>query len=135
MSLVSFSRADSDNYMRKALLKSKGSADRHTQRILQETKGIIFMGTPHCGSGLAEWAVIGSKFLQYFRRLNRSTLEILQQESEVMGRLRQEFHTMLRSRDRSQDKEIAIICFYEELPVRLIGEVDYSCYDTEMSGD
>ena len=106
-------------------MKSKGSPDRHTQRILEETKAIIFMGTPHCGSGLAEWAVVGSKFLEYFRRLNRGTLEVLQQESEVMGRIRQEFHTMLRGRDRSQEEEIAIICFYEELPVRLIGEVNF----------
>ena len=92
------------------------------------------MGTPHCGSGLAEWAVIGSKFLQYFRRLNRSTLEVLQQESEVMGRIRQEFHTMLRGQDRSQHKEIAIICFYEELPVRLIGEVKFSCLNLKIPG-
>ena len=83
------------------------------------------MGTPHCGSGLAELAVIGSKFLQYFRRVNHGTLEILQQKSEVMARIRQDFHTMLRDRDRSTDKEIAIICFYEELPVRAIGEVTY----------
>ena len=32
---------------------------------------------------------------------------------------------MLRDRDRSKDREIAIICFYEELPVRAIGEVIY----------
>ncbi|KAL2056045.1 hypothetical protein ABVK25_003687 [Lepraria finkii] len=106
-----------------ALLKSRGSADQHTQRILQQTQGIVFMGTPHCGSGLAEWAVVGSKFLQYFRRVNQGTLEILQQKSEVMGRIRQDFHTMLRGRDRNKEKEIAIICFYEELPVRAIGEI------------
>jgi len=91
------------------------------------------MGTPHCGSGLADMAVIGSKFLQYFRRVNHGTLEILQQKSEVMARIRQDFHTMLRGRDRSEDRQIAIICFYEELPVRAIGEVIYGCNDQEMS--
>ena len=81
------------------------------------------MGTPHCGSGLAEWAVVGSKFLQYFRRVNQPTLEILQQKSEVMARIRQDFHTMLRGWGQSKEKEITITCFYEELPVRTIGEV------------
>ncbi|KAL8946939.1 MAG: hypothetical protein Q9222_006732 [Ikaeria aurantiellina] len=79
------------------------------------------MGTPHCGSGLAEWAVIGSKFLRYIRRVNHETLAILQQKSEVMARIRQDFHTMLRG--QSKDREIEVICFYEELPVRAIGEV------------
>ena len=32
-----------------ALLKSRGSADRYTQRILEYTRGILFLGTPHCG--------------------------------------------------------------------------------------
>ncbi|KAK3166744.1 hypothetical protein OEA41_009869 [Lepraria neglecta] len=81
------------------------------------------MGTPHCGSGLAEWAVIGSKFLQYFRRVNQQTLEVLQRQSEVMARIRQDFHTMLRGWGQSQEGEIAIICFYEELPVSTIGEI------------
>ena len=106
-----------------ALLKSMGSADQHTQRILEYSKGILFMGTPHCGSGLAEWAVIGSKFLQYFRQINQQTLEVLQQKSEVMARIRQDFHTMLRKWDQNKEREIAIVCFYEELPVQAIGEV------------
>ena len=81
------------------------------------------MGTPHCGSDLSDWAVIGSRFLQCFRRVNHSNLEILQQKSEVMARIRQDFHNMLRGRDRSVNGEIEIVCFYEELPVRAIGEV------------
>ena len=93
------------------------------------------MGTPHCGSDLAELAVIGSRFLQYFRRVNHETLGILQQKSEVMARIQQEFHTMLRGRNQSKDREIAIKCFYEELPVRGFNEVIYSWNDQEMSCD
>ncbi len=106
-----------------ALLKSGGSADGYTQRILEHTRGILFMGTPHCGSGLAEWAVIGSRFFQYFRRINQPTLKVLQQKSEVMARIRQDFHTMLRKWDQNKEREIAIVCFHEELPVRAVGEV------------
>lgn len=93
------------------------------------------MGTPHCGSSLADLAVIGSKFLRYFRRVNHDTLEALQQKSEVMARIRQDFHTMLRGRDQSKDKEMAIVCFYEELPVRIIGEVVYTWNNQEYFGN
>ena len=114
-------------------MKSRGSADQHTQHILEHIKGILFMGTPHCGSGLAEWAVIGSKFLQYFRPVNQGTLEILQQKSEVMARIRQDFHTMLRGWSQRRKREIAIIYFYEELPVRAVGEVKSSLYESDLS--
>lgn len=114
------------------MLKSRDSADQHTQNVFAHTKGMLFIGTPHCGSGLADMAVIGSRFLQYFRRVNHGALEILQQESEVMVRIRQDFHTMLRGRDQSEDKQIAIICFYEELPVRAIGEVSFSWNNQQL---
>lgn len=104
-------------------MKSRGSADQHTQRILEQTRGIVFMGTPHCGSGLTEWAIVGSKLLQCFRRLNQSNLEVLQQKSEVMARIRQDFHTMLRGWTQRKKTEIVIVCFYEELPVRAVGEI------------
>lgn len=82
------------------------------------------MGTPHCGSDLADWAAVGSNFLKYFRSVNPQTVEVLQQKSEIMARIRQDFHTMLRARDQSKETETAIICFYEELPVRAVGKVE-----------
>jgi hypothetical protein len=81
------------------------------------------MGTPHCGASLADWAVVGSKFLRFLPTTNRKTLEILQPESEVMARIRQEFHTMLRFRDQGEKTEIQIVCFFEELPVQAVGMV------------
>lgn len=82
------------------------------------------MEAPHCGSGLAEWAVIDSRFLQYFWRVNQQTLEILEQKSEIMTRIRQDFHMMLRGLDRDQEMELAIICFYEELSMRIVEEIN-----------
>ena len=84
------------------------------------------MGTPHCGSGLAEWAVIGSKFLQYFRQVSQQTLEVLKQKSEVMARIRHDFHTILRGLAQNKNGEIVIVCFYEEIPIRAVGEVIFS---------
>ena len=81
------------------------------------------MGTPHCGSGLAEWAIIGSKFLGYLRSVNRSTLEVLQQKSEVLARIKEDFHTSLRDREQRRQPGIEIACFFEEFPVRGVGMV------------
>ena len=81
------------------------------------------MGTPHCGTDLADWARVGSQFLRYFQQVNWGTLEVLQHKSEVMSRIRQDFHTMLRERDQTKDAEFKIICFFEELPVWNIGMV------------
>ena len=91
------------------------------------------MGTPHCGSGLTEWAIVGSKLLQCFRRLNQSNLEVLQQKSEVMARIRQDFHTMLRGWTQRKKTGIVIVCFYEELPVRVVGEVLLRLDDSRYS--
>lgn len=94
------------------------------------------MGTPHCGSGLADWAVIGSRFLRILREVNQTNLEILQQKSEVMARIRRDFHEMLRGRDQGDAENIHIICFFEELPVRTIGKVRCHCegqYCTEQA--
>lgn len=43
-----------------------------------------------------------------------------------MARIRQDFHMMLRGRGHTNDREIAILCFYEELPVRIVGTVSSS---------
>ena len=54
-------------------------------------------------------------------------------KSEVMERIRQDFHAMLRGRDHIKEKEMVIVCFYEELPVRAIGEVIISFIQSDVS--
>ena len=106
-----------------ALHKSRISADPHIKGILECVRGIIFMGTPHCGTNLADLALIGSNFLKYFRQVNQGTLKILQCESEGMASIRQDFHTILRDCDQKGGPEIKIVCFFEALAVRGIGVV------------
>jgi hypothetical protein len=80
------------------------------------------MGTPHCGSGLADWAVVGSRFLRYFRQTNMSTLEALRPDSEVMERIRNDFQIGVRGR-QGQQSETRLVCFFEELPMPVVGFV------------
>ena len=89
-----WSVADCSNY---ALLPSKNSAEEHLQSILEFTRGIIFLGTPHSGSGLAELAGSLAKKVGLIKQTNAKILEILRRDSEVLARIQTEFHTMLKS--------------------------------------
>ncbi|KAI9761776.1 MAG: hypothetical protein M1835_008116, partial [Candelina submexicana] len=105
-----------------ALLASKNSAEPHIQSLLNHTLGVCFLGTPHCGSELANWASIFGSIAKVVRTTNTSLLDVLKPESEVLARIQQEFHTMLRARQNMGLEPLKVTCFYEELAVRGVGE-------------
>lgn len=107
---------------REMLLSSRNSADAHLQSLLKSTRGILFLGTPHSGAGLARWAELLAKSLGLLKQTNKKILEVLTLESEVLGRIQTDFHTMIR--DLSQKSEpISITCFYECKPLPGVGMV------------
>ncbi|KAI9858313.1 MAG: hypothetical protein M1813_007588 [Trichoglossum hirsutum] len=106
-----------------ALLASRNSAEDHLQNILKYARGIIFLGTPHSGSGLAQWAQLLAKSIGLIEQANPQILETLQADSEVLARIQTDFHNMIRVRANNKDQHIDITCFYEELPLPGIGEV------------
>ncbi|KAI9715704.1 MAG: hypothetical protein M1812_005856 [Candelaria pacifica] len=106
-----------------ALLASRNSAENHLQHILECTRGIIFLGTPHSGSGLAGWAESSAKLIGLVKQTNPQILAVLKSESEVLARIQTDFHTMIRARVNKGNQPIHITCYYEELPLPGIGEV------------
>jgi hypothetical protein len=56
------------------------------------------------------------------RRANSDIVSVLRPGSEMLATIQNGFHNMLRSR-KDEGAEIAITCFYEELPVLMVGEV------------
>ena len=105
------------------LLTAKNSAEDHFRRVLESTEGISFMGTPHCGSKIADWAKVCTSVANLVKRTNGSIIGVLQPESEVLARIQQEFHTMLRARSDAGKRKIRIICFFEDLDTSFIGPV------------
>lgn len=102
-----------DHYQ--ALLVSRGAAEPWMNALLESTAGIIFLGTPHTGSNIADWASILTKFSGIVRPTNKPIVSVLQPGSEMLANLQQEFHTMLDAR-QSQGKPVPrIYCFFEEL--------------------
>lgn len=97
--------------------------ERHIQNILDCTRGIVFLGTPHHGSGLAQWAERLATAIGLLKQTNPQILTVLKNDSEVLARIQASFHTMIRSRTQDGLPSIEITCFFEELPLPGIGVV------------
>jgi len=97
--------------------------EKHLKNILNSTRGIVFLGTPHQGSALAHWAESVAKTIGLIKQTNPEILAVLKSESEVLERVQGSFHTMIRSRAQEGFPPIEITCFYEELPLPGIGDV------------
>lgn len=57
------------------------------------------------------------------KKANVDLLNVLKTDSEVLARVQREFHTMLRGPTFEGRPALKITCFWEELPVRGVGEV------------
>lgn len=59
----------------------------------------------------------------YIKQTNTKIVQVLKQDSEVLARIQDSFHTMILSRTRDTTRTIQITCFYEELPLPGVGFV------------
>lgn len=105
-----------------AMLLSTNSAEKHIRNLVKRTNGVCFLGTPHCGAATATWASIFGSLTNVLKTTNVDILDVLRSNSEVLSRIQSQFHTMLRA-NKDQGREMKITCFFEELPVRGVGEV------------
>ena len=108
--------------MQDALWSSKTNAEPHLQQVNQHTVGILFLGTPHHGADLAAWGTFGTRITQVVRRTNSEIVAVLRPGSEMLARIQGQFHTLLRQRKQEQ-LELRLTCFFEELPLPLVGKV------------
>ncbi|KAI9769485.1 MAG: hypothetical protein M1840_003962 [Geoglossum simile] len=97
-----------------AILASRNSAEPHLKAIFDCTRGICFLGTPHCGSKAANWASIFGKIVDVVKTVNVDILHVLTPSSEVLERIQGDFLKMLRERG---DQSLKVTCFFEELSV------------------
>ncbi|RYP18173.1 hypothetical protein DL767_009885 [Monosporascus sp. MG133] len=117
-SLASY-REDNDT----ALVTLKQRPERYLQDILRSTRGIIFLGTPHQGAGLARCAELLSQSIGVIKQTNTEIVEVLKRESDMLAQIQDSFHAMVMARSREDLWPIEISCFYEELPLPGVGQV------------
>ena len=105
-----------------AITISRSSAETHLQKIEASTIAVAFLGTPNHGSDLASWNMVALKILSAAKRPNTDIVAVLLPGSEMLALIQQGFGNILRIR-AANNNEISVTCFYEELPLMMIGEV------------
>ncbi|OBT98500.1 hypothetical protein VE01_03650 [Pseudogymnoascus verrucosus] len=100
----------------KALIKSAAyqSHGRHPSlgEIYHNTKGVIFLGTPHRGSDKTDFAnIIANVAKVSFRQPNKQLVGILSPDSDVLENQREQFTTITQN--------TPIVCIREELPTAI----------------
>jgi protein SERAC1 len=53
--------------------------------IVKSTRGIIFLGTPHCGADLAKWGEVIAKIIGHIKQTNANIIGVLNRDSEVLA--------------------------------------------------
>lgn len=107
---------------KKAILLSRYNPEPHLQDIFLSLKGIIFMGTPHKGAWMAEWAKIPVSALGLLKSTNVTILDVLRRDNELLESIQSEFLAMVRGL-REGRRSLEITCFFEELPLPVVGKV------------
>ncbi|KAM0188812.1 hypothetical protein ACHAPA_006494 [Fusarium lateritium] len=105
-----------------AMIKSQTSPEPHFREIFDSITSIAFMGTPHRGSWLADWASIPAQVLGYVKSTNTSLLQVLNTDNEHLDHINVGFLEMLRALSKG-GREIKITCFFEELPMPRCGRI------------
>ena len=105
-----------------AILQSRNNPEPHLRNVFHFTRAIAFLGTPHEGSDLSAWANIPAHGLGVLKSTNANLLSILQTSSEVLYRIQNDFLSMIRDL-QSQERQLKITCFWESLPMPIIGTV------------
>ncbi|KAF5673920.1 ankyrin protein 3 [Fusarium heterosporum] len=107
---------------KEAILLSRNNPNRSRQDFFTHIKGVVFMGTPHKGSWMADWSKIPAKALGLFKSTNRSLLEVLETNNQYLESIHVRFLSMMREQ-REAGRQLEVACFFEELPLSTVGKV------------
>jgi len=107
---------------KEAILQSRNNPEGHLKKIFECTKGVIFMGTPHGGSWMADWARLPASALGMVKSTNKSLLKILETDDQLLESVQVRFLGMIRDL-RESNRRLEVACFFEELPLLGVGKV------------
>ena len=105
-----------------AILRSRNNADSHLRDIFDSLKGVIFLGTPHKGAWMASWAKIPASGLGLVKSTNKKLLEVLETSNQYLQSIQADFLGLVRQQ-REAGRPIGITCFFEELPLQVVGKI------------
>ncbi|KAI1869896.1 uncharacterized protein JN550_005486 [Neoarthrinium moseri] len=105
-----------------AILRSRNNPAGHLRGIFQSTKGVLFLGTPHQGSWMSHWAQIPVSALGLAKSTNMTLLGILRSDNELLESIRVDFSNLIRELEK-EGRTFEVTCFFEELPLPVVGKV------------
>ncbi len=108
---------------KEAILLSRNNPEPHLRRIFDCIMGVVFMGTPHKGAWMANWASIPVSALGLVKSVNKPLLEVLDTKNQYLESIQSRFMEMLRQRQSDGGRPLGIACFLEELPLPIAGLV------------
>ncbi|KAK4119713.1 hypothetical protein N657DRAFT_540442, partial [Parathielavia appendiculata] len=108
-------------FCKKAVLLSRNNPEAHLRSIFDCIKGILFMGIPHKGSWMADWAKIPASIVGLVKSANKSLLGILETDDQLLESTQVEFWSMVRGL-REGGRGLEVTCFFEELPLPGVGK-------------
>ena len=101
---------------KKAILVSRSNVDQQLQDVFDSTCGIIFMGTPHRGAWMADWAKIPASALGVVRSTDKSLFQILSRDEMFFASIQDDSRSILQHLRKSR-QTFRISCFCEMLPM------------------
>ncbi|KAJ5607015.1 hypothetical protein N7537_003634 [Penicillium hordei] len=107
---------------KKAILLSRNNPEPHLRDIFDSTKGVIFMGTPHKGAWMADWAKIPASVFGLVKSTNTTLLDVLKRDSQLLQSIQFDFLAMVRQL-REDGRRFEVTCFFEELPMPIVGQI------------
>ncbi|KAJ5778279.1 hypothetical protein N7520_001525 [Penicillium odoratum] len=107
---------------KKAILLSQNAAEPQLRALFDCLEGIAFMGTPHKGAWMADWAKIPASVFGLVKSTNVTLLDILQRDNQLLDSIQVDFVTMIR-RLRESGRAVGVVCFFEELPFPVVGKI------------
>ncbi|OHE95862.1 hypothetical protein CORC01_08859 [Colletotrichum orchidophilum] len=69
----------------------------HLKEVIESTRAILFLGTPHRGLNIPLWAQRLGKSVGVFKQTNTDILGVLNPESEILAEIQDNFHYIIES--------------------------------------
>ncbi|KAI0870691.1 Alpha/Beta hydrolase protein [Hypoxylon argillaceum] len=102
--------------IKQAISQAHDDSGYDIKKIAKCIKGIVFFGTPHRGSDIANWAALAKRIGgPVIPGPNRGFFHLLQTNSEELYKITEDF--------RPLSANYAIVSFYEEYPYPTLGKV------------